>query len=686
MSFPRHARALRLVLTAAAVALSPLALHTGTALANDFHVFSCQDPYNGQGAPTDDWRYDQGTNGYGDGAGSSCSGGGGAISAWLAGGVNHGFGEGGYATFSSPAGMTISSFGLWRYEAVGPYEPYAAPVTNIAYDPGNVSLEGLCAQSLSCATRGNNGQRLAPENYVGAGGLTNVTQIQTSAVCGGGPGTPYVCPTSNAENGNSAEVDVYAADIVLIDTSVPSISNVSGPLIAGGTLSGTQPVSFNASDSGPGIYSGSIIVDGRTITQGILDTNGGACESLNVTGDGLRSFNHPQPCKPALTATMVLNTTQLSAGTHNVQVTVDDASGNATTAWNGTITTNNPPTETGAPALHDTSRASGAPEPGDVLQISPGTWSPAGTTFSYAWESCAGDGSDCHGLPGQSGAQYTVQSGDGGRVLIGLVTATSTSGSRQVQAGVTPDIASSSGSSASGGGITGAQPGSDLSGPVVVNVDVGSGTPVAHIANGTPCAGPQLALKVNGRSNPAPIRYGHGATINGLLRCGSVPVREAKVLVSGGLSGIVQTNAQGAFIFSVPPGPGRTLAFSYTAYSDDTTPAATARAVIAVYPVITLAIGPRHTHNDATITWRGKIAAGPYPPGGVTLLIQVREGRRWQTFDQITTSTGRFAYRYTFRRTTQPTTYTFRVALPASGSGGYPYAPAGSNTIRVHVV
>ncbi len=489
--------------------------------------------------------------------------------------MTHGFEEGAFATFNAPGGMTISSFGLWRYEAVGPYEPYAAPVTNIAYNPGNVSLGGLCAQSLGCAIRGTYLSRLAGENYVGASGLTGVTQIQTSAVCGGGPGTTYVCPISNAENGNSAEVDVYAADIVLNDTSVPTVSNVSGPLVAGGTLSGTQSVSFNASDSGPGIYSATITVDGSIATQGILDTNGGACQSLGITSDGLRSFNHPQPCKPALTATMNLNTAGLSAGTHNVIITVDDASGNATTAWDGTITTNNPPAEKSAPALHDTSRASGAPEPGDILQINPGTWSPSNTTYSYIWQSCQGDGSNCHNLPGQTAAQYTVQSADAGHVLVGIVDATSNTGSREVQAGVTPDIEaslSSTGSSPAGGGITGAQPGNGTNG-VVVNLSVGSGTSVAHIANGTPCSGAQFSLTVNGQTTPSSIRYGHGATVKGLLHCSSTPVPNAKVLFSGGgLSGNIQTNAQGTFIYSVPPGPGRTLTFTYTAYSDDSTP------------------------------------------------------------------------------------------------------------------
>jgi hypothetical protein len=541
---------LRRGLTLAVLVVCWAALPCAAASANEYHVFSCEDPYTGQSAPADDWIYDLVTNGYGDGAGADCAGGGGSISAWMDGGVTHGFEEGGAATFIAPGPMTISSFELWRYEGVGPYEPYAAPATNIAYDPGNVSVEGLCAQSLGCSTRGTTQVRLAAENAVGASNLTGITSIQASAVCGGGPGTSYVCPTSNAENGNSAEVDIYAADIVLNDPTIPTVTNVTGPLVSGATLSGSPTVSFDASDSGPGVYSGTLWVDGKPAVSQILDTNGGACQSLGVTHDGLRSFNHPQPCKSQVSATMTLNTTSLSPGTHNLVLTVDDASGNSTVAWDGTITTIDPNIPNGSP----------------------------------------------------------------------------------------------------------------------------------------PCSPATLSVAVNHKSSRAVIRYGHQATISGTLRCGSASIAYAAIALSGGgLHGMVETDQGGGFTYSVPTGPSRTITFSYLAYSDAPALAALARAQISVRPRIRLTIGPRSTWNGGTITWHGRVAGGPYPPGGVTLLVEVKEGRRWQPFDQIVARHGNFKYRYTFLRTTGPTTYTFRIALPANGAGGYDYRVGASNTVNVRV-
>jgi len=524
------------------------------AAADQYHVFACENPYTGQGAPAADWSYDQGTNGYGDGAGSSCSGGGGSISAWMDGGITHGFGEGGYATFNAPGQLTIAAFTLWRYEAVGPYEPYAAPATNIAYNPGNVSVEGLCAQSLGCSNRGDPQDRLAAGNEVGASGLVGITQIQASAVCGGGPGTSYVCPTSNAENGNSAEVDLFAGDIVLNDPTVPAVSNVAGPLISGATLSGTASVSFDASDAGgPGIYSGTISVDGNPVVDQILDTNGGACQSLGGPKDGLRAFDEPQPCKSSLSATLTLNTAGLPPGVHSVLVSVDDASGNSATVWDGTIQVAQP-----------------------------------------------------------------------------------------------------------------AQP---------------------PAPNGTPaCPTAHMTLLVRRKSSRTLIRYGQRLTVHGQLMCGTAPVADAAIALSArGLSGVVVTNALGGFSYRVPPGPDRIISFGYRAYSTDTTPSASARAQIAVLPRIRVRITPDSTYNGGTITWTGTLAGGPFPRDGVSLLVEVKEGERWQPFDQVVAVHGRFAYRYTFLRTDEATIYRFRVALPASGAAGYPYRPGASNAVSVLV-
>ena len=207
-----------------------------------------------------------------------------------------------------------------------------------------------------------------------------------------------------------------------------------------------------------------------------------------------------------------------------------------------------------------------------------------------------------------------------------------------------------------------------------------------HLPNGSPCPGVQLGLSLNGKPKLAPIRYGTRVLIHGLLHCGSTPDPGALITIAGdGVSTGASTDTSGAFEFLVPAGPSRTLTFSYLPYSDSSAPAVQASATIRVYPTISLRITPRRTRNHGTILWSGAIRGGPYPAGGLTLLVQVRVGRRWETFDQLLTHDGRFEYAYTFLRTTRPITYKFRVALPASGAAGYDYLSTASHPVGVRV-
>ncbi len=220
-----------------------------------------------------------------------------------------------------------------------------------------------------------------------------------------------------------------------------------------------------------------------------------------------------------------------------------------------------------------------------------------------------------------------------------------------------------------------------------------TGGPRAHVANGDPCAGVELGLEVNGQRGVPVIPYGRAVTVRGVLHCGTVAIRDAQVDIAtvGGaaseaVDGTVQTGLDGSFSYAVPAGPDRSLQFSYTAFSDDPGPSATAIATTAIRPRIKLRIAPHHTSNGHSIRWAGTIAGGPYPSQGVTLDVEVQEGRRWRIFDQVVANRrGQFHYGYRFHATVEATTYRFRVALPASGSGGYPYTPGASNTVDVRV-
>lgn len=214
------------------------------------------------------------------------------------------------------------------------------------------------------------------------------------------------------------------------------------------------------------------------------------------------------------------------------------------------------------------------------------------------------------------------------------------------------------------------------------------------LPNGEPCAGQELTLKINGQPGSPILPYGP-VTIQGVLHCGTVPIRNAQVAVApvGYVAGAppiassITTGLDGSFTYTVPPGPNRVLSFSYTSYSGDPGPSVSATATLWVQPAITLQINPRKIRNHHKIFWTVTVLGGPFPPQGITLDTQVHIEGRWKTFDEAVVhqeGTSRI-YWYRFLRTYRPWTYAFRVSMPATGSGEYPYSPTTSNVVKVHV-
>jgi hypothetical protein len=216
-----------------------------------------------------------------------------------------------------------------------------------------------------------------------------------------------------------------------------------------------------------------------------------------------------------------------------------------------------------------------------------------------------------------------------------------------------------------------------------------------RVANGSgACAGARLRATVDGRSSVT-VALGRRVTLRGSLRCAGAPVAGARVeLAIAAAAGStptrpvqVRTSANGSFSYVLGPGPSRRITASDREFAQDATPTASVSASVLVTPSISLTITPTATTNGHTITFSGRVSGGDEPRGGLPLALEYLEGNRWMiyTLVQASPGDGRFLYRYTFRRTTQSITYTFRMAIPASGIPGYPYQPAASPPRSVHV-
>jgi len=92
-----------------------------------------------------------------------------------------------------------------------------------------------------------------------------------------------------------------------------------------------------------------------------------------------------------------------------------------------------PIVRTGAPEeATEQPEVSGDAKVGATLAVSNGTWSPAPTRTSYAWQRCNRNGRVCAPIPGATDASYTPTAADVGHRLAVLVTAVSATGSHAV--------------------------------------------------------------------------------------------------------------------------------------------------------------------------------------------------------------------------------------------------------------
>jgi len=421
----------------------------------------------------------------------------------------------------------------------------------------------------------------------------------------------------------------------------PSPTDVGGTLTQGGELSGTVEIDFLVNPDGA--YDGTITVDGSAEPSQTVDQGSGH---------------------------LYLDTATLTDGSHQVVVTVGDADA-TDTVWSGTIETLNAP-QGGIPQI------SGTAAVGQTLTATPGSWSPLASTISYQWQRCDATASDCAPIAGAVNGTYQLAAADANAQLEVEVSASDTSGATVATSAPTAIVSDS--------GIPGASPAAP--GMSAVGIPNGSGA----------CAAAHVTAEL-GSGATQTVAFGQTATVHGQLDCGSGtsagPIAGATLELSlapaaSGAASIderIQTAPDGSFSYVVPAGPSRKITVTYDAFSGASTPSALASVSLLVHAKVTLKITPTATTNGHTITFSGRVLGGYIARSGLPLEVEYREGSRWMIYIQVLAkpSDGRYSWHYTFERTTQSITYSFRVAIPSTGVPGYPYESGASPARSVHV-
>jgi hypothetical protein len=158
-------------------------------------------------------------------------------------------------------------------------------------------------------------------------------------------GTPSGMCSINAHDNAWALAQVVWAHLLLSSDVSPQGTQFSGSALQKNAR-GTAHVVFTASDpGGPGVYSVTAAIDGRTVWSGVPNANGGDCAPVGTdAATGAWMFDASQPCLVTEAVDAPVPTRGLPDGAHELAVTVTDAAQNSSTVLDQTITTSNPQT------------------------------------------------------------------------------------------------------------------------------------------------------------------------------------------------------------------------------------------------------------------------------------------------------------------------------------------------------
>ncbi len=218
----------------------------------------------------------------------------------------------------APGGTEIQAYKFWRSAQLGPDYRYRYQELS-SY--GTSELDN-CAAVHGCTSKGNPASPFDPSNLVQMGNRTGVTGIEWLLTCGYPDESLEKCPATPP----GAHFELFEAELTLADFSAPVLPVApSGPLVSPTAhLSGTQPVTISATDTGGGVYQALIEVDGKVVQATTIDENGGLCRQPYTT---------VQPCKQSVTGSVSLDTSQLKDGAHSLKILVSDATGTNLASW-----------------------------------------------------------------------------------------------------------------------------------------------------------------------------------------------------------------------------------------------------------------------------------------------------------------------------------------------------------------
>ena len=300
---------------------------------------------------------------------------------------------------NAPAHTTITRFHLTYRGLLSGADPWAVPMFVVqAGHAGAWASVGPARTNLDPTPIGFGGNRVATEAH-DADALRIGTRCEFSGPChtGGWPNASF-----------------HALAVVLRDDRAPR-TTITAP---GGHVRGTIALPLTATDDGGGVYERLVRVDGRPLTRTTL------CPTVPPSLGPVHHVLRRVPCPLDAPEHVRLDTRTLADGKHTVLARVEDVGRNVRTDEVPILVDNRPPRR-GKVALVGEAAVS------EALTAEPSGFSGEDVAYEHRWQRCDARGEGCTEIGGAVERTYALRSGDVGRRVRAVVTASDGGGSVQ---------------------------------------------------------------------------------------------------------------------------------------------------------------------------------------------------------------------------------------------------------------
>jgi hypothetical protein len=232
----------------------------------------------------------------------NCAASGGTMTAILRGNQSPAAGNAGWQV-AAPAATAIAGAALYRKLAVaGSGYGYVAR--------GQAVAAGVNEPFESCSGPSGCKQEIGRGSFAWRAKRADISRLQVFVQC--------AAPCEQLNVSQAAAVRISRVDVALSDTTAPTIA--AGPssamFAAGGPVSGVQSIATTFKDTGAGVASTGVQVDGRTITE--VPVSSSACRT---------PYRRLVPCPLTVSTTLQFNPASVPDGPHQLRVFARDATG-----------------------------------------------------------------------------------------------------------------------------------------------------------------------------------------------------------------------------------------------------------------------------------------------------------------------------------------------------------------------